>query len=573
MIYRRALLVAALLVLSATTALGAGATMGRYDPAQTSYTSEKLPPPLALNWQYTGSKYDNNPAAPAVKDGVCYAACGDRVYAIDTDTGSLKWKYPSDLGLGGAVKGTPAIAGKYLYFGAADGNLYCLSAETGRFQWAYQTRGAVRCPPVVYEGVIFVGADDNSLYAIEAESGESAWSRTFTARDDIANGVAVGQGMVVVSCMDGNMYGVNSSSGKLRWIFRLPSAPVYTSPVISEGVVVMASANLMYGLTARSGQMRWVVKLPSDAAATPAVDGPDIYIPCRDKKIYSYAVTGRQVALKWTEPADLGTKISSSPTVANDLVYVTGSQGIIAAFAAKDGSLKWRYAVSPSQTNTPGSLYTDAASSPMVADGALYVLTDDGVVHQFKPDAPDNVSPQFFNQKPTSGVALHGAPPIKMSCILYDLGSGVDFSTVNMYLDGQPVDRDTDPMSSTVSFATEVGGPDKPVRPLPDGVHTVTVTAKDYMGNVLSTKWYFIADSSLPPPKRSTPAASTGKKTTAPPTKRVVPQPTPQPTPSAPGGTTAAPPPPPTMPGGADGPPAPIANPSAGSGTVAPPSP
>lgn len=486
-----------------TTAFCADALMGRYDARQTSYTPEKLDPPLKLSWEYVANKYDNNPAAPAVADGTVYFACGDHFYAVDLDTGGLKWKYPVEGSLGGMVKSAPAIFRDKVYFGAGDGNLYCLDSATGTFQWAYQTRGAIRCPPVIDNGVIYVGSDDNSVYGIQAESGDAAW-KPFTANDDIAVGVAVGAGMTIAACMDGNLYGISSSSGKLRWLpFRLPQAPTDSSPVITESTVVMAVGNMMYGLTVRSGQMRWSVTLPSDVAATPAVDGADIYVPCKDKKMYAYTAIGRQVAVKWTEPAELDATPMSSPTMADQMIYVGMSRGTVAAYSAVDGSLKWRYAVSPSQVNSPGSAYTDAACSPVVADGALLVLTDDGVLHCFTQTAADNDPPIAVAETPTPGKLVSPAPPLKMSAVLYDIGSGVDFSTATLYLDDKPQQVDVDYSTFTVSYTTEVGAPGKATRAdLATGVHKVKIVAKDYAGNTMQKEWYFVADPGMTPPKK-----------------------------------------------------------------------
>jgi len=566
MVYIRALVVAVLLFVVSGSAVRSDFLMARYDASQTGNTSEKIQLPLALSWEYVGNKFENNPASPVVAGNTAVFACGDRVYGVDLTTGSLKWRYPSDQGLGGSVKATPAIYGDNVYFGAGE-NLYCINLQTGTFRWAYQTRGSIRCPPVIVDGIIYFGCDDNSLYAIRADSGEAAW-KPFVVRDDIAIGIAVGAGMVVVSCMDGNVYGITASTGKLRWQpFRLPAAPTDTSPVISENVAIVAVANTMYGLSARSGQLRWMVQLPAEVAATPAVLGYDVYVPCRDKKIYAYSTTGRQPALKWAAPADLGSNPMSSPVIAGDLLWVTGSKGVIAAFSLVDGSLKWRYVAAPSIVTTPTSLYCDAASSPTISNGALLVLTDDGVLHCFTPDAPDHVPPGMFNIMPANGTRMSGAPPIKISAVLYDIGSGIDPSSVTMALDGQPVDTKDkslfDIATGTASYQTEMGGDGKQAVVLKDGVHTITITAKDYAGNLLTKDWYIIADSSLPPPRRTAPATEPGKKEKEPP-KKTQPPATPPTPPSIPGPST-----PPTPPG-MEMPPPPPMPPAPGSGTPTP---
>jgi len=517
MILRRAVFMAALVVLAANSALCVDCLMGRYDPNQTSCTTEQLQLPLALNWEYVGNKFDNNPAAPIVADGTVYFASGDHVYAVDLATGVEKWKYPREQALGGSVKATPAINNGNLYFGATDGNLYCLNADTGAFQWAYQTRGAIRCPPVILDRTVYAGSDDNSLYAISEGTGDLLWKRQL--RDDVAIGVAIGSGMAVVSCMDGNMYGINANSGKVRWPpFRLSVAPTDSSPVISDTITVMAAGNAMFGLSTRSGQQRWQINLNGEVAATPAVFGHDVYVPLRDKKLYAYTVNGRQPSLKWTAPADLGFVPMSTPVVAGDVVWVTGQRGVVAGYSLVDGSLKWRYTCSPSPVTAPSDKFCDAACSPTVAAGALLVLTDDGVLRCFVSDAPDTEPPAIFSTTPANGSVMSGAPPIKMSAILYDIGSGVDFGNVSIYVDDQPMSEQVvNPGALTVTYQTEMGGSSgKQAVTLKDGIHKIKVTAKDYAGNLLTKEWYIITDASLPPPRRVAPPPEAGKKTKAP---------------------------------------------------------
>jgi outer membrane protein assembly factor BamB len=505
MIFRRAALFACLLVVASSAAFCDDATCGRYGPQQDSFTAEKLEPPLTLAWEYTTTRHNDNPAAPIVAGDTCYFASGDRVYAVDLQTGNLKWKYPMDVPLTGMVKGTPAIADDQIYFGTGDSKLYCLDAQNGTFQWFFETRGGVRCPPFIQDGILYFGSDDNSIYTIDAANGDTIWARPFTARDDFAVGIAVGAGMIVGSCMDGNMYGI-SASGRARWMFRLPMAPIKSSPIMTENITIMAVGNSMYGVTTRSGQSKWTIQLPSEVAATPATDGADVFVPCRDKRLYCFNVAGRQPVMnvKWTEPVDIGGTPMSSPTVADGLVYVTAAHGIVAAYSVADGTLKWRYVFVPSQQTSPGAQFTDASSSPVIANGALLVLTDDGVLHCFTKSAPDTAPPDIYNLTPANGTRMSGSPPIKLSAGVYDVGSGADFGSTIMLLDGQPVELTPDLNTSTVSYTTPVGDAKSgAVKPLKDGVHIISLTAKDYAGNQVTKEWSFIADSTLPPPRRA----------------------------------------------------------------------
>ena len=520
MILRRSVLLACLLMVVSSLGICDNATMGRYNPQQNSFTTEKLEPPLILSWEFTGTKFRGNPAAPVVADDTCYFACGDRVYALDVESGNLKWKYPQDQSLTSVVKATPTIIEDKLYFGTVDGKLYCLDSKTGAFQWFFETHGALRCPPITEEGITYLGCDDNSIYTIDAATGDMVWSKPFVARDDFANGIAVGAGMVVGSSMDGNVYFVNASSGKLRQMFRIPGAPVKTSPIMIDNVTIMAVGNVMYGLTTRSGQRKWMVQLPSEVACTPSSDGSDVFVACNNKKLYCYNVSGRIPALRWTEPADIGGAALSSPTIADRIVYVTASHGVVSAFSVDDGTLKWRYVFMPSATNLSSTGAMDASSSPIVANGSLFVLTDDGVLHCFTKAAPDTTPPDVYGASPENGKQLNGSPPIRFSSIIYDQGSGVDFSSAQMTLDGAAVDLTPDFASGSVSYVFDVVDAQTAIKPLADGVHTVTLAVKDYAGNENKVVWTFTANHMLPPPKKAAVSKPVGKNTKAPDTSR-----------------------------------------------------
>lgn len=502
MFLKRALVAASIVaIISSATVATAATVMSKYNAEQTSYASQSLTLPLSVNWEFVAAKSDSNPAAPIISDGVAYIACGDKLYAVNTETGTYKWSYPADSGLGGTIKATPLLHENSIYFGATDGKLYCLDVTDGTFKWVYQTRGSVNCSPIIVDDVLYFGTNDNSVHAIDPETGDDVWAKPFTARDDFSGAIAASQGIIAAACMDGHLYGINSASGRgARWIFRLPMAPIHSSPVISDGLVIMAVHNSMYGISLRSGQLKWAVTLPFEVASTPAVTSDTIYVACKDRKVYAYSRDKRIPYFKWTVPAKTSSLVTSAPVITDNALYVTSTKGMIDVFSPEDGSLLWRYAISPSAITTPGAKYCDAYSSPVIAEDSLFVLTDDGVLHNFKSDAPDNDPPSSYNETPISDSYHSGAPPLKFSAILFDPGSGVDFSTVTMLLNGQPLEYEIDYLTSTVTYSanrTSVGK----ISSLDNGRYKISITAQDYKGNKLQKEWYFNVDKRLVPPK------------------------------------------------------------------------
>jgi outer membrane protein assembly factor BamB len=88
--------------------------------------------------------------------------------AIDSQTGSEKWRYHIEPGEGsfyGIQSGALVDSEGYIYFGGRDHYITCLSPG-GTLVWRYKTDGQVDSSPVLGpDGTLYVGSDDKRLYA------------------------------------------------------------------------------------------------------------------------------------------------------------------------------------------------------------------------------------------------------------------------------------------------------------------------------------------------------------------------------------------------------------------------
>ena len=466
-------------------------TMSRFDNAQTGSTSESIKLPVSIAWEYGAARFPGNPSSPAVVGSVVYFASGDRIYAVDAATGALKWRYPAEQQLNATIKGSPLVSDGKLYVGASDGNLYAINAETGRYLWAYATRGAIRGSPVMADGVIYVGSDDDSLHAIDSATGEPKWGGAFRTGDDVAMTPIVVSGLVIFASQDSNIYAANAVTGKLRWLYRVPAA-VKIPPVAAGDNLLLGAGNSLVCLTLRSGQQRWSIPLPSDPSAAPAVGNGVIYVPCKNKKLYAVTTAGKSA---WSEGIDLGCDCISPPTLADNTLFVACERGLLTAYAAATGKMLWRIGLMPS-LSVQGLQYVNASSSPVVSNGALYALADDGTLRCLRPDAIDTVGPEIYNMAPQRGVIMSGSPPITFSANFFDTTTGVDPATLRLTIDGNPVEYKLDLQKWLVTYQTPVT---QPVRPLPDGRHEIAFTASDWRGNNALETWSFTVDNSMKP--------------------------------------------------------------------------
>ena len=62
-----------------------------------------------------------------------------------------------------------------LYFGSADGNLYCLEAGNGREDWRFRADHQIAGSATVYKDAVYTGSVDGNLYAVDISNGRLRW--------------------------------------------------------------------------------------------------------------------------------------------------------------------------------------------------------------------------------------------------------------------------------------------------------------------------------------------------------------------------------------------------------------
>ena len=88
----------------------------------------------------------------------------------------LKPAWPEDPRLHFDATYEPVIAGSTLYYGSSrNDSVTAVDLVTGKYRWRFFTDGPVRFAPVLSEGKVYFGADDGALYCLTADSGELLW--------------------------------------------------------------------------------------------------------------------------------------------------------------------------------------------------------------------------------------------------------------------------------------------------------------------------------------------------------------------------------------------------------------
>lgn len=105
----------------------------RHDMARTGRTAAPLPEQLKLAWQ---SKIGPRLTSPVAAGGKVFVASVDThtVHALDAESGKELWAFTA----GGRIDSPPTIYEGRVFFGSADGYVYCLDASDGAAAWRFR---------------------------------------------------------------------------------------------------------------------------------------------------------------------------------------------------------------------------------------------------------------------------------------------------------------------------------------------------------------------------------------------------------------------------------------------------
>ena len=294
--------------------------------------------------------------APAVVDGVVYSGTN----AFEAATGKLLWA-TNAFGI------SPAVS-KHTVFIDSFSGLCAYAAAGGANLWCAGTNYLPDAPSgaAVVDGIAYFGSAVGSVFAIDAATGEQLWSSPISA-DNAASSPAVANGVVYINGDD--LIAFDAKSGAQIWSSSI-LGPVNTSSPAVVGDVVYAGGRVVAAFDATTGAVLWSVSpggplsIPGDS---PAVAKGIVYIGASVTAQHGpssgtlYALNARTGKTLWSAPVASG--ITSSPSVANGVVYVGSDDGTLYAFNARTGAELAAVAGVAGQ------------SSPTVANGVVYSET------------------------------------------------------------------------------------------------------------------------------------------------------------------------------------------------------
>jgi outer membrane protein assembly factor BamB len=270
---------------------------------------------------------------------------------------------------------SPAVWNGAVYFGSGDGNVYALDTATGTLKWKFHTGDVVHASPAISDGTLFIGSWDSYFYALDAATGKEKW-RFKTGEDhEIANQVgiqssaAIADGTVYFGCRDSNLYALDAPTGQKRWSFNNKGSWVITSPAVRDGKIYFATSDsaMLYAMDAKSGTPIFSLNYNHwPMFSSPAIAGSLLYIGSNQGRLLAIDLSSQKLA--WTFETDASRQ--NGP-----------------ALTKPDGSPNYQVAFGDnfydSMINGVSKMMSVGAmlSSPVVVNDVVYVGSTDGFLY------------------------------------------------------------------------------------------------------------------------------------------------------------------------------------------------
>ena len=294
---------------------------------------------------------------------------------------------------------TPVIWGDKLFISGADASariVACYNRNTGQLLWEKAVTGIQGSPATMPRVTDDTGlaaptmaVDGNRVYAIFATGdviafdlqGNKVWGRNLGVPNNHyghASSLMVWGNKVIVqydTSTRGRMLALNTASGETIWDVERPVHVTWSSPILIEvdgKIQVVTTADpYVSAHDLETGAEVWKTEALMGEVGASAAYGEGLVFATNE-----YA---RLVAIDPKAPEDFVWENdeylseASSPVVYNGLLFTATSYGVLVCYDAKTGEKVWE------------KEYGDGFySSPMVAEGNLYIIDLDGVTHIVK---------------------------------------------------------------------------------------------------------------------------------------------------------------------------------------------
>jgi outer membrane protein assembly factor BamB len=237
-------------------------------------------------------------ASPTIYENLLYLSARDgSAWAIETDTGRVKWQVSGPSARSGFVGGPgAAVNDKYALFPFGSGDIFAVFRKGGLPSWNSVLSGArmgrslgsvqdLTGQPVIDLNTIYLSNSAGRMAALDLETGKRKWTSNEGSNGDI---LVLGESIFFVTD-ENRLARLSKLDGSLIWSVQLPHftkkntkrrAEIFAhyGPILAGGRLVLVSSDqLLREFDPLNGSLISSIELPSAAASNPIVVNETLY--------------------------------------------------------------------------------------------------------------------------------------------------------------------------------------------------------------------------------------------------------------------------------------------------------
>ncbi|MDR2969164.1 MAG: PQQ-binding-like beta-propeller repeat protein [Tannerellaceae bacterium] len=292
---------------------------------------------------------------------------------------------------------SPVINGNRVFFSGADEQgreLYCYDLTTGEKLWTLTAANIPGSPAQMPQTTADTGlaassvaTNGNQVCAIFATgdiicadmNGKQLWAKNLGVPDNhygYASSLLVFGNSVIVQYDNQNAPRVMSldlATGAERWSKARTEKVIWSSPVIARindtPQLILMGTPAITAYNPNNGEQLWRAECLSGEVGASACSANGVVFGASEYATL-VAINGADGSILW-EASDYLPEVSS-PVATKDNLYLATSYGVVVAYNAQTGELRKEH-----------ELNTEFYSSPIIAEGKVFLFGNDGKMHIF----------------------------------------------------------------------------------------------------------------------------------------------------------------------------------------------
>lgn len=204
--------------------------------------------------------------------------------------------------------------------------------------WSQGFGSLIEFPAVVWEGIGYVNTLEGLLQAFSMRNGRVLWKQQVGTKNASSPAVVPERGELLVTTMEPGDFQVRDlRTGKLKW--RFPTGLAEPSPVVRDGVAYFAATNgNVYAIDLERREPRWVYSSGAKITSSPALAGDRLYVGDYAGRVLCLDLaTGEQL---WA--TTVGSRVYGTVAVADGRVFAPDVGSGFTALSAETGEVLWR---------------------------------------------------------------------------------------------------------------------------------------------------------------------------------------------------------------------------------------